>query len=124
MKKWFVSKEHSIHFVLLFKRLMFCLVIVLAFIFFQHYISLNAEYEYTNAEKKVISSGTVTEKQYSLFTIRLENGLLSVYSPDASLKYTVEIDTSRLTEYDRELLSKGISASEEELFQLIGELNS
>ncbi|MBR3996486.1 MAG: hypothetical protein IKI97_14570 [Clostridia bacterium] len=124
MKKLFISKEHSVHFVLLFKRLLFCLAVVLAFMFFQHYISRNAEYEYTGTEKKVISSGTVAEKECSLYTLRLENGSLSVYAPDGSFEYTVDIDTELLTEYDRELLSKGISVAKDELSQLIGELDS
>ena len=107
----------------LLSHLTFLALSVLAFLLIAHYVSLNTEYEYTDIEKTSGTGEHITAADEPLYTLVLENDKLVIYSEDGSAEY-VDTDTRLLTEYDRELLGKGISAGIDEINNIIGSLMS
>ena len=108
------------------KRLAVCAAVLPVFAILQKYIPQNTTYEYTGPSKNPDKPQTVMQsnKDTSLYTLRLENGEIGVYRSDGTLEYTAGIDPLLLTDYDRELLTSGICATRDEIDELIGELLS
>ena len=105
-------------------RLTFLICSGTLFLLFAYYIPRNTRYEYTDTVNHTEKSHKTTDITENMCTLILENGMLVVYSDDGKQRTVTDADTSSLTEYDIQLLSKGISACANEINEILGSLGS
>ncbi len=104
-------------------RTAFLLTSAAIFLLLVYYIPRNTRYEYTDAKTSSSSEKNVNSEKSELCTLILQNGNLVVYSADGKRTVT-DARTDSLTEYDIQLLSEGIHATEEEIYELLGTIES
>lgn len=102
-------------------RMIFLLFSGAIFLLLAYYIPRNTRYEYADTVKYTEKLADTTENRCTLV---LEDEKLVVYSAGGSQRTVTNADISSLTEYDIQLLKKGISASANEINEILGSFGS
>ncbi len=124
MKRSFLSKFPKKAITDFLKKVTFLLCSASVFLLLGYYIPQNTEYEYTNTQKTSVLPQNISSSDETLCTLVLKNGNLVVCYDDGTTNNITQADTSVLTEYDKQLLSEGICATEQEIYELLEALMS
>lgn len=104
-------------------RMSFLMCSAAIFMLLTYYIPQNTHYEYTDSKSSAAHGEAAATEYSNACTLVLENGKLVIYSADGRRNVT-DTDTESLTEYDIQLLSEGIHASYDEIYELLEAIGS
>ncbi len=106
-------------------KLFICAFLTAIFMLAAFFIPGNVTYEYQDVQETANKdASTETDASSTLRLLREKNGKIGVFRTDGSLVRIIDVEVSLLPEYDKELLSEGIVAEEDELYELIESLTS
>lgn len=112
----FIDKKQFTLSIMLLVGLMLTLFIALFVLLNNKIESVNSRFE---ESKPVFENTTTTTNEDTIYTIKEFNGKIGVYLND-DFQYHLDIYVSTLPEKDKQLLSKGITAtSEQELNEIL-----
>ena len=106
-------------------KLFLCAFLTAIFMLAAFFIPGNITYEYEDVQETANKDvRTETDVSSTLRLLREKNGKIGVFRTDGSLIRIIDVEVDQLPDYDKELLSEGIVAEEDELYELIESLTS